>query len=215
MVAFGHEEHIDHLRQQRNLRVQRNFGPDPLAGPTTAVPVFVKTMNPFRHGLAETQPPRNIGAALTAGLNQFLGNVIAFAEDREDRPETIGKVGPQARVPDHEVQHLRQRTVHELEVALEAQVVRQIELTDPRRVGAAPQILQQQGVVQLAHLLLRQHQLAADVRTDPAAAHAMTGRLPLGHIKGVTERTDQLRQLERIGHVVGSGTSWSEGSDIS
>src|SRR4051812_14697208 len=64
-------------------------------------------------------------------------------------------------------------------------------MANARRVAAATQILQQQGVIKLPDLRIAEADFLPDVDPDPAAAHAMTGRLTLDHIERMAERAEQ------------------------
>jgi len=106
-------------------------------------------------------------------------------------------------VGQHEAERLRKAAVDLLEVVLEGQIVGQIELADARRIAAAAEIFEQQRVVQLPDPALVEADFLADLHADPAAADAMTLRLPLGQVQRVAERTEQFGQpdLLRLPHV--------------
>ena len=101
-----------------------------------------------------------------------------------------------ARMRQHEAKHLRQAAVQQLEVLLERQVIGQIEFADARGIAAAAEILEQQGVVQILELGLRQAELAADVDADPAAPHAVARRLALGQVQRPAERAENFGQTD-------------------
>ena len=110
-------------------------------------------------------------------------------QDFHDRTEALGEAGFQSRVRQHETQRLRQTAVDILEVVFEGEVVGQIELADARGVAAAAEVLEQQRVIEFPQFVIGEAGLAADMDADPAAAHAMTGGLALGHVERVTERS--------------------------
>jgi hypothetical protein len=56
---------------------------------------------------------------------------------------------PASRCAQHEVDHLGEGAIHQLEVALEVKIVGEIELADTGGIAAAPQILEQQSVVEI------------------------------------------------------------------
>ena len=76
--------------------------------------------------------------------------MLRMARKRSDKP------GLHARVRQHEAQRLRQAAVDGLEVALEGEIVGQIELADARRIAAAAEILQQQHVVEVRKFRIAQ-----------------------------------------------------------
>ena len=153
-------------------------------------------MHAGRDGIGETQLSRDVGTALATGLDQFLRDVRAVAHDVHDGAQALAHAGAQAGVAEHEAQHLRQAVLDDLVVALELQIVGQIELADARGVAAAAQVLQQQGVVQLPQLRLGQADLPADVHADPAAAHAVALGLALRDVQRMAECADQLREQQ-------------------
>ncbi|WP_304941565.1 hypothetical protein [Marinobacterium rhizophilum] len=90
-----------------------------------------------------------------------------------------------------ELKYLGQAAVDCFEVVLEAQVVGGIKLADARGIAAAPQVLQQQGVIQLPLIGLRHANLTSDMHANPAAAHAVAPGLTLGHIQGMAEGAEE------------------------
>ena len=106
----------------------------------------------------------------------------------DQRARARGEAGTHAGVAEHEAQRLRQAAVDLLDVAFEGDVVGEIELADTRRVAAAAEVLQQQRIVELPDLGFAETDLAADVDADPAAAHAMAGRLAFHQIQRIAER---------------------------
>ena len=96
-------------------------------------------------------------------------DLLAVAQDVDDAAQAVGQAGVQAGVAEDEAQHLRQPVADGLEVALEGEVVGEVELADARRVAAAAEVLQQQHVVELAQGRHVEADLRADVHADPAA----------------------------------------------
>jgi hypothetical protein len=82
---------------------------------------------------------------------------------------------------------LGEAAVKLFDIALEDEVVGQIELADTGGIAAAAEILQKQCVIELPQLAVAQPHFSADVNADPAAAHAMAGGLSLNEIQRVTE----------------------------
>jgi hypothetical protein len=91
---------------------------------------------------------------------------------------------------------MRQAAVEQLEVALELQIVGEVELADPGGIAAAAQVFEQQGVIQLSSLRCGQADFAADRHADPGAAHAVAFGLALGHVERVTEGAHQFGEFE-------------------
>ena len=198
-------EHVDDLRQQGDLRVERDVGAPRSGRFAAAVPVFVEVLDAERYRFGKAHPARDVGAALAACLDQLPRNLASVLEDVDDRPEPLRKACLQAGVGQHEAQGLRKAAVDLLEVVLEGQIVGQVELADARRIAAAAEILEQQRVVQFPDPALIEADFPADLYADPAAADAMAFRLPLGHIQRMTERPEQLGQpdflrVPRVAH---------------
>ena len=154
---------------------------------------------PSATGFGEAHLAGDLGAALAARLDQLARDLAAVLEDVDDGAEAFGEAGFQAGVGEHEAQHLRQAVVDELEVALEREIVGEVELADARRIAGAAEILQQQRVVEVGELGLAEADLPADLHADPAAADAMSGRLPLGDVERVAQRAEQFGERDLIG----------------
>ena len=159
--------------------------------------MLVEGVDAFGDGFAEAQPACDLGTTLAAGLDQFLGECVAVPEYPPDRTDPFDEPQARAGVTDDEFQHPAKAAVDPLEVVLEAEVIGQVELADPGGIAAAAQILQQQRVVELPQRRIVQAQASPDVGADPAAAHAMPRRLPLGEVEREAERADQLGKLDR------------------
>ena len=69
-------------------------------------------------------------------------------------------------------------------------------LANSRGVAAATQILEQQRVIKAPQFVVRHPDPSSDMHADPAATDTMPLRLPFGDIQRVTERRDQLGELE-------------------
>ena len=153
-------QHVDHLRHQRDARIERNFDAAQSVRQAAAVPVLVEILDALRDRLAEPHLARDVGAALAARLDQFAGDIAAILEDVDQRAKSFGQAGLQSGMGEHEAKRLRQAAVDLLEVVFELDVVGQIELADPRGIAAAAQILQQQRVVQFPQLEFAEPELA-------------------------------------------------------
>ena len=140
------------------------------------------------------------------------------ADAVDDGPEPFREARLEAGMGEHEPQGLGQAAVDRLEVALEGQIVGQIELADAGRVAAAAEVLQQQRVIKLPDLELAQADCLPDMDADPAATDAMSRRLALHQIERVTERAQQLGEpdllhpgaLNRAGHCKSAGHCYME-----
>jgi hypothetical protein len=191
-------EHVDHLGQQRDARINRNVLAAHIFRQAAAIPVFVEILNAECDRLGEMHHAGDLGAAMTACLDQFLRRGAGCLESGDQRADAIGEPGFQPGVGEHETQGLRQAAVDVFGVAFEGDVVGQIKLADARRIAAATEVLEQQRVIEFADLLLAQPDFAADVDTDPAAADAMSGRLALDQIERITERAEEFGTVDFV-----------------
>jgi len=171
-------------------------GPAQAFRQAAAVPVLVEILDPQRDGFRKSHCSGDVGAALAAGLDQLDRGRAGGLECANDGAKAFRQPGLQAGVGEDEAERLRQAAVDGLEVALEGQIVGQIEPADAGRIAAAAEILQQQRVVQLPYPGFAQAELAADMDPDPAAAQAVPGRLALDQVERMTERAQQLRQAD-------------------
>ena len=187
-------EHVDDLRQQRDLGVERDVGAARAGRLAAAVPVLVEVLDAQRHRFGKAHPAGDVGAAVAARLDQLAGDLAAVLEDVDDGPEALGEACLQAGVGQHEAQRLRQAAVDLLEVVLEGEIVGQIELADARRIAAAAEVLEQQRVVEFPDPALIEADFLPDLHADPAAADAMALGLALGHVERMAERAEQLGQ---------------------
>ena len=188
-------KYVDHLRQQCDARIERNSCAAQAFRASAAVPMLVQRVYAQRHRFREPQLPRDARAAVAAGLNQLLRDGIAIAHDVEYRGQPFGPACVAAGLLKHETQHLRHIGAHQLVVVLEALVVGEIQLADARGVAAAPEVFQQQRVIQRPDRFFVHAGLAANVHADPAAAYAMALGLSLGQIEGVAQRTQQFSEF--------------------
>jgi len=198
-------KHIDHLGQQGNARIERDRLASQALRPALAIEMFVEAVDAGRHAFRKAQQAGDFGAALATGGDQFLGDILAIAKNAQHAAETLGQRCFQAGMAEYETKHLRQAVADRLEIALETEVVGQVQLADARRIAAAAQILEQQRVVQVPQVVIVEAQAAPDVHADPAAAHAMAFRLALGDVERVAERRNQFGQLKPGGRRNGVG----------
>ena len=107
---------------------------------------------PRATALGEAQLARDVGAALAARLDQLAAAIAPPLLQDVDDARGSARRGPAFRPVCASTKRSisRQAAVDRLEVALEAQVVGQVELADARGVAAAAEVLEQQRVVELA-----------------------------------------------------------------
>ena len=153
--------------------------------------MFVEITDADRDRFGEAHLARDLGAALATRLYQLADDLAAVLENVDQCAEALGETGLQAGVREHKAQCLRKAAVDFLEVALEGEIVGEIQLADARGVAGATEVLEQQCVVEFGHLRFAEPDFAADVDADPAAAHAVARRLALGHVEGLTERAQK------------------------
>ena len=114
-------EHVDHLRQQRDARIQRDRLAGQAFGPAAAVPVLVEAGDAVGDAVAEAQPPRDVGAARAARPDQLVGDLgplrrmLTTLRRRSARPAFRPVCVKTKRSTS------RQAVADRLEVALEAQ----------------------------------------------------------------------------------------------
>ena len=85
-----------------------------------AVPVLVEILDAVRDAFGEPHLARDVGTAMTAGLDQFPRDLAAVLDDVDDRAEALGEPGLQSRVRQNEAQRLRQAAVDILKSCLKA-----------------------------------------------------------------------------------------------
>jgi hypothetical protein len=124
-----------------------------------------------------------------------LRDLGAIAQNGHDAAEPLGQARFQARVLEHETEHLRQAVAHRLEAALEVEIVRQVQLADAGGIAAAAKVLEQQRVIQFPQLVVVQASGTADMHPDPAAAHAVASGLAFGNVERIAQGANQLGEL--------------------
>ena len=206
-AAIGRMKYIDYLCHQCDAREHGDRRAGHSVRLALSIEMLVETVDAGRHAFRKTQQARNVGAALAARGDQVLGDLRPVAQYRHHGAEALGQPRFQAGVLEHEFQYLRQAVTHCLEILLERQVVRQIQLADARRIAAAAQVFQQQGVIQIPQVIVAHADLAAHMHADPAAADAMPFRLALGDVERLAEGGDQFGQLDAAG---GNRREWTE-----
>lgn len=149
-------------------------------------------MNTGRNRLAEPQITRNGRTPFATGCDQFGRNGFTVTGNIQQPLEALGHTGIAPGMLQQKTDDLRQTAVDPFEITFEAKIIGAVQLTDACGVAAAAQILQQEGVIEFPACALVQLQLIRQMHADPAAAHAMSRRLTLGHVQRVRQCTDQL-----------------------
>src|SRR5690606_18831788 len=147
---------------------ERNRVTDQLQRPTFTVPVFVQREDAGGDLFTETQLTSDVRPPMATGLDQFVGYLIAVAKDVKQAAKTPKQIRLQAGVAQHEVDHLGERAIHQLEVAFEVKIVGEIEFADTGRIAAAPQILEQRHVIEVMTQSSIQRQPFGQTGTYPA-----------------------------------------------
>ncbi len=151
--AIGDMEDIDHLRQKGDLREQRDCLSGKALRLSRPIPMLVKILDAVAHRFREAHAGGNLGTAMASRLDQLAGDFTAVLENIDDGAKALGEAGFKARMTKNEAQGLRQAAVDQLEVALEADVVGQIELTDAGGIAGAAEVLEQQRVIEIRELI--------------------------------------------------------------
>jgi hypothetical protein len=120
--------------EERNPVAARSLGH---AG---AVPILFEPGDATGDLLSKPHLPVNVSVALAAGLGQI--NRGAVRHDVEQSAQALGRPGIQARMADDEAQHLVQRSVDELEIPFQEDMVGRIELADTGGIAAAAEVLE-------------------------------------------------------------------------
>ncbi len=196
--ACGGVKHVHHLAEQGDTGEERDPLTRQLQRPPFAVPVLIQGEDALSHLVAEAQLASDVRPPVAASLDQLVGYLIPVAKDVEQAAKTPQQIRLQAGVAQHEVDHFGEGAIHQLKVALEVKIVGEIELADAGGIAAAPQILEQQRVVEVVALPGIQSQLLSQTRAYPAAADAVASWLPFRHVQGMAERTNQLCQAQSI-----------------
>ncbi len=87
----AHEEDIDDLRGERNAGEDGDGFSLKALGTTAAIEMFVEIENALRHIFGKPHHPGDVGAALAARFDHFLGDRAAVSQDVEDGAEAFGK----------------------------------------------------------------------------------------------------------------------------
>ena len=126
----GRIEDIGNLRHQRYLGVDGNLPALQAERIAFPVPVFVEAENARCHPFGKTHLARDVRTPVATCLDDFPNVFLAVLKLIQDSAKAFRhrRVGPG--VAHHEAEHLPEAAVHQLEVALEATIVGQIELTD-------------------------------------------------------------------------------------
>ncbi|WP_199192755.1 hypothetical protein [Allosphingosinicella deserti] len=105
---------------------------------------------------------------------------------------------PGAGAAEHEFEGRPEPLRHQLEVVLEAAVVGQIQIGNPRRIAAAAEILEQCRIIDGPPLFAGKVQGGGDATGNPAGAQRMAGGLTFGQIERVGESPEDLGKRGRL-----------------
>src|SRR5574343_1452375 len=90
----GGMEDIDYLGQQRDTREKRDRFTGQTIRPPLPVVMLVETENSGGHAFREAQLPRDVGTAMAARRNQFVGNFRPIADDVHNAAKAFGQRRP-------------------------------------------------------------------------------------------------------------------------
>ncbi len=88
--AIGGMEDIDDLRHQSDAGIERNRRPAHARRHAAAVPVLIEVLDALRHRFAKAHLTRDLGAALTARLDELAGDLAAVLENVDEGAEALG-----------------------------------------------------------------------------------------------------------------------------
>ncbi len=133
---------------------------------------------------------------MAARLDQAARDLATVLQDVDDGADALGEARFEPGLGKDEAQRRGQAAVDGLEIPFEGNVVGEIELADPRGVAGAAKILEQQRVIEILEYVIGQFQRLADAGADKGAADAMALGLTLGHVERITERAQEIGELE-------------------
>src|SRR4030095_2312928 len=111
--------------------------------------------------------------------DHLVGNCSSVAKDIADRGGPAAEAALAGRVGKNEMQGRGEAGADGLEPLFEGPVVGLVQFADARRIAAASEVLEQKRVVEAVEIAAGQPKRSTQVRSDPAGAHAMPGRLAL------------------------------------
>ncbi len=191
-------EDVDDLRQERDAGGHGNGIARKSGRPPPAVPVLVQAADALAHRFGKAQRGGDGGAPVAARLDDLRDLGLAMAGDVENRPQPVAERGLASGMRQHEAEHLRQAGAHGLEVALQGQIVRQIQLADPRGIAGAAEVLEEDGEIKLPQRIVAEPHVPADRQPDPGRARAMSDRLAFGEVEREGQGTQKLREPNRL-----------------
>ncbi len=109
--------------------------------------MLIKMGDPFRDGFGQAKLARDIGTARAAGLDEFVDERLAVADDVADRLRAAEPARARRGVLQHEFERLADAAVDQFEALLEQAVIGAVDFGDARGVAAAAQILHQHGEI--------------------------------------------------------------------
>jgi hypothetical protein len=143
-------EDVDDLREQRDPRAERIASPASASGRplpsqcSSRLAMPAATPSPKRSCRAMSAPRVQRVLIRSSVMRGPLRRMLTTLRSRPASPAFSPVCA------EDEAQHVGQAGADGLEVALEGEVVGQVELADPRRVAAAAEVLEQQRVVEVA-----------------------------------------------------------------
>ena len=143
-------KNLDHLRKQRDPRIERNVFSAQTGRFSAPVPVFVQAADAVSHLFVEPKLQRDIGTTLATRRDQFSGELLAVPGQIQDAIHPFVQRLADTAMRHHETSKPRQAVgIHQLEIAFNQPVVGAVQLEQPRGIAAAAGVLQQQRVVKM------------------------------------------------------------------
>ena len=131
--------------------------------------MLVQPVNAVTHRFRKAQRPRDVRSAGAARDDHFLGDGVAIGEDVTDRRCAAVQRPALRGLAEHEMQRRREARPDRLIALFEGAIVGCVKLADARRVAAAAEVLEQQGVIKIVELGLTRPIAFPIWNADPAA----------------------------------------------
>ena len=144
--------------------------------------------------LRQAQAPRDIGTTGTADCHDLGHDFPGICAQIVDRQIARIRIGIHAHRAAYEGTKILRLRTKQLEIMLQLAVVADKHLADPSGIAAASQILEQDGIIDIAQHLTLQSQRHGDMSANPAGTDTVTSGLPLGQVEGIGEGTKNFRQ---------------------
>ena len=190
-------EDLHRLREAGDAREQRDLLAAQAARLPAAVPVLVEAADRVRGLDRQADQERDLGAAVAARLHQRARH-LALVPDRLEPAAAVAQ-RPVGGDRPQRPQERRQLAgpVDALGGALRDPVVGGEQRRHAGGVGRAAGVLEQQRVEEVGAGPGVEADLLGEPHADQARAQRMAGRLALGEVERIGERTDDLRQPDR------------------